>query len=283
MADNKKYYYMKLKENFFDSEEMILLESMPDGYLYSNILLKLYLRSLKDGGCLMFKGVIPYTPDVLSRVVRHNVGVVEKAIQVFRQLGLVEILDNGAIYMLDIQNFIGESSTEADRKRLYRSKIENEKRLLGQMSGQTSDESTDKSPPEIEIELKIEREKELKKNMGQPDGRPTRSKFIPPTLEEVIDYCNERGKGVDPQKWYDHYTSNGWKVGKNPMKDWRAAVRTWERTDYPSGYPRGPKQEVARQSNYQQTKSRLDQLLEEEEAKKRGACGYYQADTDPFS
>ena len=48
MADNKKYYYLKLKENFFDSDEMVLLESMPDGYLYSNILLKMYLKSKKQ-------------------------------------------------------------------------------------------------------------------------------------------------------------------------------------------------------------------------------------------
>lgn len=50
MADNKKYYYLKLKENFFESDEAIILESMPDGYIYSNILLKLYLRSLKNDG-----------------------------------------------------------------------------------------------------------------------------------------------------------------------------------------------------------------------------------------
>ena len=54
-------------------------------------------------------------------------------------------------------------------------------------------------------------------------------RFVKPTLEEVQAYCQERNKGVDAQKWFDYYTSNGWKVGKNPMKDWRAAVRTWER------------------------------------------------------
>ena len=55
-------------------------------------------------------------------------------------------------------------------------------------------------------------------------------RFVKPTLEEVTAYCTERGKGVDPQKWYDYYSANGWKVGKNPMKDWKAAVRTWERS-----------------------------------------------------
>lgn len=53
-------------------------------------------------------------------------------------------------------------------------------------------------------------------------------KFVPPTLEEVKSYCQERGNGVDADKWYDHYLAVGWKVGKNPMKDWKAAVRKWE-------------------------------------------------------
>jgi hypothetical protein len=53
--------------------------------------------------------------------------------------------------------------------------------------------------------------------------------FQKPTFEEVDAYCQERNNGVDAQKFFDYYTANGWKVGKNSMKDWRAAVRTWER------------------------------------------------------
>ena len=144
MADDKKYYYMRVKEDFYNDEAMIILQGMPDGYLYSDILMKLYLRSLKTEGRLMFRDLIPYTPDVLSQLVNHQVGTVEKALDIFERLGLVEILDNGAIFMLNIQNFIGKSSTEADRKREYRARIEQEKQLLltgqavVQMSGQMS-------------------------------------------------------------------------------------------------------------------------------------------------
>ena len=154
MADDKKYYYMRLKEDFFDSNDAVkIMESMPDGYLYSNILLKLYLKSLKCNGRLMYQDRIPYNAEVLATLTNHSVGVVEKALSVFKNLGLIEVLDNGAIYMLDIQNYIGKSSTEADRKRAYRLQIESEKKLLlGQMSGQMSDKST----PEIEIEKEIE-------------------------------------------------------------------------------------------------------------------------------
>ncbi|WP_315169519.1 phage replisome organizer N-terminal domain-containing protein [Metaclostridioides mangenotii] len=156
MSDNKKYYYLKIAENFFERDEMIMLESMPDGYMYSNILLKLYLRSLKNEGKLLFNNRIPYNPQMLSNITRMPVAVVEKSLSLFRELGLIELLDNGAIYMTDIQNFIGQSSTEADRKRNYRAKIEEEKQLLGQMSGQMSLECPDKTPPEIEIEKEIE-------------------------------------------------------------------------------------------------------------------------------
>ena len=165
MSDNKKYYYLKLKDNFFESEEMIVLESMPDGYLYSNILLKLYLRSLKNEGRLMFKDRIPYTPTVLAQILRHQVGTVEKALDIFKELGLIEVTDLGAIYMTDIQNFIGTSSTEADRIRAYRKKISTEKTLLLEESNDTV-QMYNKCTPErereiekdIEIDIDIERE-----------------------------------------------------------------------------------------------------------------------------
>lgn len=159
MADNKNYYYIRLKDNFFETEAVQILESMPDGYLYCNILLKLYLKSLKFDGRLMYNERIPYNATVLATLTRHSVGTVEKALEVFKQLELVDILDNGAIYMLDIQNYIGKSTTEADRKRNYRQRIETEKQaLLGQMSGQMSDIST----PEIRDKSLEIKDKEIR-------------------------------------------------------------------------------------------------------------------------
>ncbi len=151
MADNKKYYYMRLKENFFDSSEISLLESMPDGYLYSNILLKLYLRSLRGEGRLAINN-IPYSPEMIATVTHHPVETVKKALDIFQKLGLIEILDSGVIYMLNIQEFIGESSTEADRIRAYRQRIAQEKDV----------QMYDKRTPEIEIEIEKEKETERK-------------------------------------------------------------------------------------------------------------------------
>lgn len=152
MADNKKYYYMRLKENFFESEELVMLESMPEGMLYSNILIKLYLKSLKNEGRLMFKDTIPYNAQMIATITRHQIGTVEKALNIFRDLELIEVLDNGTIYMNDIELFIGKASTEAERKKRARMTIEAEKKLL---IGQTSDkcpnengQMSDKLPPE---------------------------------------------------------------------------------------------------------------------------------------
>ncbi|EOW2624960.1 phage replisome organizer N-terminal domain-containing protein [Enterococcus faecium] len=200
MSDNKRYYYLKLKENFFDSDEMVLLESMPDGYIYSNILLKLYLRSLKHEGKLMFNDRIPFNSTMLATITRHSVGVVEKAVQIFRDLQLIDVLDNGAIYMSDIQSFIGKSSTEADRKREYRKKIEEAKRNLI-TGGQVSDKCPDKTTPEIEIEIEkdIDIDKEEKKGKYS-DEHLRLAKKMQSNLTE--DFPKEMNK-VDIEKWAD--------------------------------------------------------------------------------
>ena len=304
MSDNKKYYYLRLKDNFFDSDELKILESMKDGYLYSNILLKLYLRSLKNDGKLVVNDRIPYNAEMLASVTGHQVGTVKQALSIFKDLGLIDVLENGAIYMLDIQNFIGKGSSEADRKREYRQRIESDRTNVQTKVRQISE----KSPPEIEIEKEIKIDKELykekdididtlslceqkslihdiwedafdlitanvKKSLDNlvdeygavitkqaildakkqgkshikyvegvlknkmleeniPANNPKRKRFVKPTPSEIEQYCIERNNNVNAEQFFDYYESNGWKVGKNSMKDWKAAVRTWERSEY---------------------------------------------------
>ena len=59
-----------------------------------------------------------------------------------------------------------------------------------------------------------------------------KKRFTKPTVDEIADYCSERNNKVDPQRFYDYYESNGWVIGKVPMKNWKAAVRTWEKNNY---------------------------------------------------
>lgn len=232
MSDNKKYYYLRLKDNFFDSDELKILESMKDGYLYSNILLKLYLRSLKNDGKLVVNDRIPYNAEMLASVTGHQVGTIKQALSMFKELGLIEILENGAIYMLDIQNFIGKGSTEADRQRLYDRRISEERKQKKLTQSRNLEEILEKSTPEIEIELEkdIKIEKEIHSSAKSTTTK--RKRFEKPTLSEIKAYCIERNNNVDAQHFFDYYESNGWKVGKNSMKNWQAAVRTWEKNSY---------------------------------------------------
>lgn len=90
---------------------------------------------------------------------------------------------------------------------------------------------------EKEKEKAKEKAKDKEKENISPPISPSRApRFSPPSLDEVKAYCRERRNTVDAEKWYDYYTANGWKVGKNPMKDWKAAVRTWEGRDRKSGH-----------------------------------------------
>lgn len=154
MSDNRKYYYLKLKESYFDDDSIVLLESMPDGVLYSNILLKLYLKSLKHGGRLQLDENIPYTAQMIATITRQQIGTVERALQIFLKLGLVEVLDSGTFYMSNIELLIGQSSTEAERKRAAR--LQNKALSAPRTNG---GHLSDIRPPEIEIELEKEIEK----------------------------------------------------------------------------------------------------------------------------
>lgn len=150
MADNKKYYYLKLADNFFDRQEIVFIEDMKDGDKYIVVLLKLYLLSLKDNGRLSFKKLVPYDTKMLATITKKSERFIKKAINLFEKYELIEVLDTGIIYMNDIQSFIGKSSTEADRKREQRKRVKAEKE---QNVKNTSDENmghlSDICPPNV--------------------------------------------------------------------------------------------------------------------------------------
>ena len=232
MADNRKYYYLKLKESYFDEDAIVLLESMQDGMLYSNILLKLYLKSLKNGGKLQLAENIPYTAQMIATITRQQVGTVERALQIFMKLGLVEPLQNGALYMSNIELLIGQSSTEGERKRRARRALQEQKALPEAVA--------DICPPEIEIEkeidieLEIKREGELKKgqNAPAPFGR---YKNVILSEKELAELQEEL-----PGKWeyyIDRLSGYIASSGKN-YKNHAATIRRWAADDRAKGKPK---------------------------------------------
>lgn len=148
---------------------------MKDGYLYGNILLKLYLRSLKNNGCLMLNERIPYNAEMLATITGHQVGTVKQALTVFKDLGLIEVLDNGAIYMLDIQNFIGNGSSDGDSKRANRRGI------------------TDKCPTNVRQMSTIVRDRDIdrvRERDRDKDRNKDRDKDKDKDTENIISFLN---------------------------------------------------------------------------------------------
>ena len=216
----KKYYWLKLKRDFFKRHDIRIIEEMPNGKEYLLFYLKLLVESIDHEGSLRFSDTIPYNEQMLSVITNTNIDIVRSALKLFADgLHLIEIKDDDTIYMEEVEKMIGSAvdNDNANRQRRFR---ERQKQLALPDRYDAVTKNNESKSIEKEIDTEIEK-----------DSIKPQKRFAKPTLEDVKAYCQERGNNVDAEKWYDYYSANGWKVGKNPMKDWKAAVRTWERSD----------------------------------------------------
>ena len=210
---DKKYYWLKLKRDFFKRHDIRIIEEMPNGKEYILFYLKLLLESIDHEGALRFSETVPYNEQMLSVITNTNIDIVRSAMKMFIELNMMDVLEDRTIYMAEVEKLIGSEAWSTERSRRCREK----KKLLQCNTDATScNEEID-----IEKDKEIDKEKE-KKRKDSP------KRFVPPSLDEVQAYCTERGNGIDAQAFIDFYTSKNWYVGKTKMTDWKAAVRTWE-------------------------------------------------------
>ena len=155
---NKCYYWLKLKEDFFENDDIKLIESIPNGKDYIIFYLKLLCKSLKNDGVLRYKNIISYTPEMLSSITGTNIDIVNGALEKFKALNMIEFLDDGALFMTEIQNMLGSETNWAKIKREQRKKVDNV-----QMLSEQCPENIEKRPTEIEKEIEIEIDKETEK------------------------------------------------------------------------------------------------------------------------
>ena len=206
----RRFYWLKLKEDFFDSKRIKKLRRLAGGDTLTIIYLKMQLKSIKTDGVLTYTGLENSFAEELALDLDENPEDVGLLLNYLVSTGLIETSDKINFLLPYAAECIGSEGASAERVRNFRER---------QTLQCNADVTEVKRIGNVEIEKEIEIEKD--------NNKRSRS-FTPPTREEVKAYCQERNRGVNPDKWYDFYESKGWMVGKNKMKDWKASVRTWE-------------------------------------------------------
>ena len=152
---DKKYYWLKLKRDFFKRHDIQIIEDMPNGKDYILFYVKLLCESVDHDGRLRFNEEIPYNEEMLATITRTNIDTVRSAIKIFTQLQMMEMLDDGTIFMREVQKMLGSESYWAEQKRLQRQK----RTLIGQCP--TSPSKSIDIDKDIDKDIEIEEEKEI--------------------------------------------------------------------------------------------------------------------------
>jgi len=158
-----------------------------------------------------------------KKVVRIH-GVNEDDIKVLIAKGFFISFESGVVVITD-----WNKNNWLDKRRIKPTEYQKEKALLNICEDRTYVLSRCLAPAKPE-ESSIE-----ESSIEESSSTRTKKRFTKPTVEEIKAYCDERKNKVSPQRFFDYYESKGWVVGKSPMKDWKAAVRTWEKNGFDSG------------------------------------------------
>lgn len=128
MAESKKFYWLKLKRDFFKRHDIRIIEEMPNGKDYVLFYLKLLLESIDHEGSLRFSDTIPYNEQMLAVVTNTNIDIVRSAMKLFTELQMMEVMDDATIYMAEVSNMIGSAvdNDAANRQRRCRERKKQE-------------------------------------------------------------------------------------------------------------------------------------------------------------
>lgn len=225
MSEPKRYFWLKLHKDFFQRKEIKRLRKIAGGDTYTIIYLKMLLRSIMSDGKLYFDGLEDDFASELALDLDEKEENVQITIQYLLKSGLLEMCSDEEYYLPDTKDSTGCETAAASRMRRCRAKKDKLERnnvtpMLQSGYG------------EIEKEKELDKEKDIELDTKANKSPNKAKRFVKPTLSEIEQYCIERNNNVNAEQFYDYYESNGWKVGKNSMKDWKACVRTWERNGY---------------------------------------------------
>lgn len=168
MTSNKKYYWLKLKEDFFEEKQIKYLRKLPDGDKLVIAYLKMQLKSLRTEGFIKYDSILPSNEDELAMILDEDSNIVKLMIQALLQVKAIEILDDGSFYMIAMQDLIGKEGQSAERVRNFR---ERQKQVALQCN-------TDVTKCNTEIEIEKEIEKEIDKDINKKNKKEKKSTEI---------------------------------------------------------------------------------------------------------
>lgn len=186
MGDNKKFYWLKLKDDFFKRHDIRIIEAMDNGKDYVLFYLKLLVESISHEGRLRFSDAIPYSEKMLATITDTNIDIVRVALKVFQEFKLVEILDDETLYMSEVTRMIGSESASTERVRQHRE----QKRALQCNTDVTTCNAESVTP---KLQCNIEKERELDTEKEPELDKESRENSLSPSLsrEELVDKYGE--------------------------------------------------------------------------------------------
>lgn len=236
---SKAYYWLKLKKDFFDDPKILKIRSVAGGDTYTCIYLKLLLKSLDNDGVIFFDGIEPTIEAEIALKIREQEINVKAAMAIFESLGLLQKGEGEDVRLPEAASLSGKECDSAKRVREFRAKQKEVKALHCNGAVTSGNENVT-----LELEKELEKEKELETEEAnastcaracESEKKPAK-RFQKPTLDELIAYKQKANLAlVDCGAFFDFYESKGWVIGKNPMKDWQAAMRNWDRTERERG------------------------------------------------
>ena len=189
----QKFFWLKLKRDFFKRHDIKIVEAMPNGKDYILFYMKLLLESIDHEGALRFSDTVPFNDQMLSVITDTNIDVVRSAIKVFNELRMIEILDDGTIYMCEVSKMIGSETAAAERKRAQR---ERERIKAGEeMAAIAANCDNVTLPSQVgHIEIEKEKEKEIDTEKKSIKENP------PVTFEERLRIYEEAKKEAEEKR-----------------------------------------------------------------------------------
>ena len=166
---NKKYFWLKLKEDFFDEKQIKFLRSLPEGDKLVIVYLKMQLKSLRTEGFIKYDQILPSGEEELAMILDEDTNVVKLTVGALLRMGAVEKLDDGSFYMIAMQNLIGKEGESAERVRQFRKKQEQLALQCNTCVTKCNTEIEIDKEKEIEQEIELDIEKDKKKNQKYDD------------------------------------------------------------------------------------------------------------------